>query len=830
MGENCGTVEEDLLAPENFTTSVGTVTDSSVELLLNATDNSGAVVYSITYGEVTTTVSGASGVEKSAIINNLSPETLYSFSVSATDAAGNSAGNNPIVVEATTLENTNTACAGTSSAAEQGSFSTGYTYAFETSGTNVTITFELLDSDKSDVVAYLWRQTPFAESPMNNTSGLTFSSTITDQTLGATISYAVKFAYAGGLSVTEYFSYEVGENCGSANCTSTSPTAITTSTICKNTNITLTAVGGILGSNAQYQWGTGNIEGENILEGETDASISLLISDTNSFWVRIYNIDCDTYTTAYIQEITVPAAVIWNGTWSATPNTDTAIEIQDNLTLNEDITACSCQVTGTANLTVAEGTNLTLRGKLTVAETATMTLENKASLLQTDDVQNEGNITVVRNSSKVMRLDYTVWSSPVQGQQLLEFSPMTLENRFYTLNTSENIYYHISPENDFELAESYLIRAPNDHPTTPTVFTGMFTGVPYNGTIVKPLEYTGTESSYSAIGNPYPSPINAIEFINTNSSVIEGTLWFWRKTNSPDETTYCTLTTLGFTANAAPGGTNEYSYNPNNELNTGQGFFVNTIAEGGVTFTNSMRIGNSSNQFFRTEPQDNNISRLWLNLTNTENNNFSQIMVGYTPQATIGYDNTIDGRSIADGPLKLYSLVDDNIKLTIQGRPTFENSDIVTIGYSATTAGEMKFEIDNTDGIFAQEQNIYLKDNFLNITHNISESSYIFATDIGTFNNRFEIIYTIEALGADFVDKLPNKVVVFREGKKVKAHASQEIQSVILYDLTGRILYEDSNIDNNEFSSTDLYTAQQVIIARVTLQNRQVISKKIMVD
>jgi hypothetical protein len=30
----------------------------------------------------------------------------------------------------------------------------------------------------------------------------------------ATISYACKFAYAGGLSVTKYFSYVVGHNCG----------------------------------------------------------------------------------------------------------------------------------------------------------------------------------------------------------------------------------------------------------------------------------------------------------------------------------------------------------------------------------------------------------------------------------------------------------------------------------------------------------------------------------------------------------------------------------------------------------------------------------------
>jgi hypothetical protein len=77
----------------------------------------------------------------------------------------------------------------------------------------VKITFELLDTDKTGVVAYLWKQTPFTETPMTNVSGKKFSSTITGQTAGSTINYAVKFAYAGGMSVTKYYSYVVGDAC-----------------------------------------------------------------------------------------------------------------------------------------------------------------------------------------------------------------------------------------------------------------------------------------------------------------------------------------------------------------------------------------------------------------------------------------------------------------------------------------------------------------------------------------------------------------------------------------------------------------------------------------
>ena len=50
---------------------------------------------------------------------------------------------------------------------------------------------------------------------MTNTSGLVFTKTLGGFSEGETISYACKFAFAGGLAVTKYFSYEVGSNCSS---------------------------------------------------------------------------------------------------------------------------------------------------------------------------------------------------------------------------------------------------------------------------------------------------------------------------------------------------------------------------------------------------------------------------------------------------------------------------------------------------------------------------------------------------------------------------------------------------------------------------------------
>ena len=211
VGTDCGGTN-DVEGPVNFTASLGATTQSSIELLLNATDNSGKVVYTVNYGANTATVTGNSGAQKSLVITSLNPNTTYSFTVRASDLAGNVADNNPITIVASTSEDTNTNCIGSLSLAQQGAFSIGYNYEFETIGSDVVVTFELLDL-KSGVLAFLWQETPFSEVQMTNTSGKIFTHTLTNKTPGTSLRIACKFAYEGGLSVTKYFTYVVGDNC-----------------------------------------------------------------------------------------------------------------------------------------------------------------------------------------------------------------------------------------------------------------------------------------------------------------------------------------------------------------------------------------------------------------------------------------------------------------------------------------------------------------------------------------------------------------------------------------------------------------------------------------
>lgn len=200
----------DTQPPLDFTATVGQVTANSAELLVSASDNAGTVIYDVDYGTANISFTRASG-NQALLIPNLVPNTEYVFTVTATDLAGNAAANNPILLNAATA--VDLSCSGTDTEAQQGTFSIGYTYDFETIGTDVKITFEMLDTNHIGVVAFLWKQTPFGEVQMDHVSGNVFTKTITNQTIGSTIHYAVKFAFAGGMAVTKYFSYIVGNDC-----------------------------------------------------------------------------------------------------------------------------------------------------------------------------------------------------------------------------------------------------------------------------------------------------------------------------------------------------------------------------------------------------------------------------------------------------------------------------------------------------------------------------------------------------------------------------------------------------------------------------------------
>lgn len=221
-------------------------------------------------------------------------------------------------------------------------------------------------------------------------------------------------------------------------------------------------------------------------------------------------------------------------------------------------------------------------------------------------------------------------------------------------------------------------------------------------------------------------------------------------------------------------------------------------------------------------PSVNIMSRFWMNLTDS-GNGFSQAMIAYSDQTTLGIDYGYDGEVLNDGGnVLLYSFA-ENRNLSIQARPAFTTADVVPLGFRVLTAGQFTIAIDRFDGLF-EGQNIYIKDNIVGVTRNLS-NSYTFASDAGTFTDRFEIVYTTTVLDTDTPDL--NNTIVYKDGASIRINTGNNLMSnITVYDLQGRKLYSTNTLNTTKAAITDLQAQTQVLIVEVTTARGKV-SKKI---
>lgn len=524
--------------------------------------------------------------------------------------------------------------------------------------------------------------------------------------------------------------------------------------------------------------------------------------------------------------------------------------------ISSDVSINSLTINSTTSVIVNSGFDLTVTNA--IVNNGTLTIENNANLLQTTNDTNtgSGSTIVKRNSSLLKRLDYTLWSSPVTGQGLYAFSKFTLPNRFYVYDTATDIYNNsvgfnltglqypsplVSPNGvdgtdnanvQFTNGIGYLIRVPYNHPTAPTVYNGIFTGVANNGPIFATV--STALNGFNAVGNPYPSRLNVHNFIDGNTN-ITGPLYLWRKTNTTAvSSSYATLTKTAYVANGSAGGDTGTGFFPTGGgqeqdwvLNIGQGFIVKATSGSTISFTNSMRRSSNANQFFRnsqTTTSTNN-GLYWLNLIDNTGV-YSQMAVGYSSEGTIADDRGIDGENI-NKEFYLTSLIGAG-EYSIQGRPEFDPSDVVPLSYKALTSGNYSIAIDHADGLFTNtNQAIYLKDNLTASEHNLQTGAYNFTSVAGTFTNRFEIIYQSQ-LSIENPTFNANQVIVYKNGVNdfVINSGTTIMASVKVFDIRGRLLLERNNINASQTTMT-VGMANEVLLVQITSEDGVVVTKKV---
>jgi hypothetical protein len=123
---------------------------------------------------------------------------------------------------------------------------------------------------------------------------------------------------------------------------------------------------------------------------------------------------------------------------------------------------------------------------------------------------------------------------------------------------------------------------------------------------------------------------------------------------------------------------------------------------------------------------------------------------------------------------------------------------------------------------------VYLEDKTTGTIYDLKVGNYKFNTEIGTFTDRFVLRYTNKTLGTGDFENVKDGLLVSVKDKAIKATSSKEnIKEVNIYDITGKLLYSKNKVGTTELSISNLQSADQVLLVKVTLENDFTTTRKI---
>ncbi|WP_172441684.1 T9SS sorting signal type C domain-containing protein [Formosa algae] len=526
----------------------------------------------------------------------------------------------------------------------------------------------------------------------------------------------------------------------------------------------------------------------------------------------------------------------------------------------------------TSTLTVEEEINL--RNKIT--------LNDNASLIQTSDTDLNtyannywsGGLIVNRTASNIKNYDYVYWSSPVERSELTDIANTSHRYKWIPTTTTEytsNFGNWEETSEQMTIGKGYIVRVGtsgaastfsqtftaeikydsdsnsnkffkiNNGPISIPVYRGDYNSGSYsNGpsaTIV-----SNEDDNWNLVGNPYPSAISVETFLTENENVIEGGVRIWTHGTEIGDyddpfyqdfvqnytaSDYITYTSLGSSVPPPPPGSGS------DYIASCQGFFVSMRHDAtsgtNLNFTNAMRTYDAdytNSEFYRTDTSTQK-SRIWLSFTADETKSYNSMLIGYAQGATNDKDPIYDAVIMDHNIMSIYSLVNEE-PLVIQGRSLpFLDTDKVPLGIITLTKDLYTIGISKTDGAFENNQDIYLEDLYENTIHNLKDSAYAFTSEAGTFNDRFILRYQDSTLSVDDVITDSSLKIIATENFIKASTASNTINSIIVYDILGRVLYQANGLNTTQVKLDQLAPTQSPLIVKATLINGTTKTQKV---
>ena len=569
---------------------------------------------------------------------------------------------------------------------------------------------------------------------------------------------------------------------------------------------------------------------------------------TNEVWV-IDNL---------IFEGQLPQSTTWNGSsWTAgipTPSTKAIID-GDYTTTIDDVQACECEIKSGRTFTVA--TNDYLEVQSNVVVNGDLVIEDDGSFVQVNDYavnSGTGVHTLKRNPENLQIFDYVYWSTP-QASTPFATIPNSRYYEWVTDYQNPTGYgygnWFVPSGSNMTVGKGYIFRVPSNLNQN-TIFTGSTFNNGIITTQIKKGPYTISSSippgvngpitrfddNWNLIGNPYPSAIDAMEFVTDNAAVLEsGTVALWRHL-TPISSSISSPYYQSFVYNYS---SDDYViYNGSGavpfgafdgKIASGQGFFVSMKDDVSVPSTSSVSFNNSQRnrsynnaQFFRsaisTPRNELEKHRIWLDLVDSNKKAVSQ-MIGYIEGATNEDDFLFESKSSLMTGFQFYSILNSQF-YKIQGRQLpFNDADIVPLGVIVPADGNYIIALNNVDGSFKTNYSkIYLEDKVTNTLHDLTQAPYQFNLVKGNYTDRFVLRFNDSKLSNPSNEALKDAIKVFVKEDKITINSKKEaISSYEVYNVLGQLLVKASELNVFEVQVDKQYRIGQPLIVKVLTES-----------
>ena len=314
------------------------------------------------------------------------------------------------------------------------------------------------------------------------------------------------------------------------------------------------------------------------------------------------------------------------------------------------------------------------------------------------------------------------------------------------------------------------------------------------------------DNTWNAVGNPYPSYIDAQLFLDENIAALAA-----NSTLNPDAAAIYAYNDATDAGSNTIGNFTIINKTSNTNINIapGQGFLVsdNALNNQQLSFTQSMRTFEGTDDFILGRSSGDNFNiRLFAQ---TESRTYATEFY-FNNQASdgldIGYDAELYIGQLA--PLMIYShLVEDNSGKRMAIQAIDNNFDDVTIplGLKASQGQQVTIGIKNSD--LPDDVQVYLEDNFYNTFTPLNNSSYTFTTENNlNGTGRFFLRTTNETLSEIGQYKSSLNMYAIDKIVYIKGQLSKNSQLKIM-DIQGRNVLStllDYSSTNNQVDVSNL--------------------------